>query len=158
MQVFPGTSKKLKPIVLLVLQGGHHLSLFRNLFVQCQDVSWICFLPEIQKVSRSVVEELYDSFGVQFFTDRQTTIAHFSTIDAVITTFAVPHRAHTPHLRFVALAYELGIPVFELQHGLFQLGISSGEAGPFVGSGLSGVDNSRTARGPDISRIGMYKI
>ncbi|MEW4400058.1 hypothetical protein AB1J06_15340 [Agrobacterium tumefaciens] len=141
MQVFAEASKKLRPIVLLVMQGGHHLNLYRNLFVLCQDVSWICFLPEIQKVSRDVVEELYDNFGVQFFTDRQTAIAHFGTIDAVITTFAVPHRAHTPHLRFVALAYELGIPVFELQHGLFQLGISSSEASPFVGSGISGALN-----------------
>jgi hypothetical protein len=46
----------------------------------------------------------------------------------------VPHRAHTRYLNFIALAYELGLPVLEFQHGLFQIGVTYDEDSFVIGS------------------------
>lgn len=125
-----------KPRVLLVLQGFHHLMLYENVFKYCTQIQWYCLFPGLSK-SRDVggPSRLYHSYGVRFFSDASACLAHFGHFDAVITTWAVPHAKHLPYLKFIALAHELGLPVFELQHGLFQLGLTYSEHAPIIGSG-----------------------
>ncbi len=120
----------------MILQGQHHLMLYREIFVRCQEFHWVCVLEKPKDLPRDLVERFYDLYGVQIFTDERTAITNFLGVDAVITTFAVPHAAHSRLINYLALAYEMGLPVFEIQHGLFQLGISYSESAAFVGSGM----------------------
>lgn len=132
-----GTIESDKPIVIILLQGEHHLVLYENIFKLCTGFRWVCVLPDVAKLSTQLIFRFYNRYGVQFFSDHATALANFHAIDAVVTTFAIPHRAHLKFVRFIALAEEIGIPVFELQHGLFQLGISASEVGPIIGSGMA---------------------
>ncbi len=122
-----------KPRVLFILQGVHHLKLYENVLKACHEFEWICFLPGLPR-DDAEINAYYTLYGVRFFSDRYAALAHFADIDAVVTTWGVPHRKHLPYLDFLALAYELGIPVFELQHGLFQIGLTYQEEAAVVGS------------------------
>lgn len=135
MNVRPFTKKKEKPIILLILGGEFHLDLYASLLETNQEFNWAVFIKDIAKIPNKRLSDLNSKFGTYFFTDRATALAHFGDIDAVITTFAVPHAAHLYYLEFAALACEMGIPVFEIQHGLFQIGISYSEESFLVGSG-----------------------
>jgi len=129
---------KTRPGILLVLQGEHHLDLFHAILTQCPAFDWTCLVHGMAAIPRPRLEALHDSHGVRFFTDLQTALLHFGDLDAVVTTFALPHRAHLPYLGLIALAQEMGLPVFELQHGLFQSGLSFHADGAIAGSGLAG--------------------
>lgn len=112
--------------------------LYRELFVRCQEFHWVCILEKARELPADLIAQFYHLYGVQIFTDERSALTSFTGIDAVITTFAVAHAAHSRFIRFIALAYELGLPVFELQHGLYQLGINYSERSALVGSGLPG--------------------
>lgn len=134
-----GRAKRSKPRVLLLLQGVHHLMLYENMFRHCTTVEWCCLLParpkDLPAEGLAEVERLFFRHGVRFFSDSQSALAHVTEIDAVVTTWSVPHPKHLVVLPFIALAYEVGLPVFELQHGLFQIGLTYSEDGAFSGSG-----------------------
>lgn len=137
MYVYPKTAdrrpRREKPSILFVLQGAHHLMLYENVFRYCTQFNWYCVLPAIPK-DTGEMRRFHASYGVRFFTDGLAALAHFPQIDAVITTWAVPHRKHLPYIRYISLAYEIGIPVFEFQHGLFQIGVTYSEDAALVGS------------------------
>jgi hypothetical protein len=143
MYVYPKSSdrrpKRKKPRVLLVLQGIHHLMLYENFFRYCTEVEWHCVLPsrpkDLDTEGKAEVNRIHYRYDVRFFSDSFAAFAHFAQLDAVITTWSVPHHKHLPYLRYIALAYEVGLPVFELQHGLFQIGLTYSEDAPFTGSG-----------------------
>ncbi|MBW6423195.1 hypothetical protein KX729_17190 [Rhizobium sp. XQZ8] len=121
-----------KPSILIVLQGDHHLELYDAVFRYCLQFNWYCFLPKLP--SDRKIESLNRQYGLRFFTDAAACLSHFGLFDAVITTWAVPHKKHLPYLNFISLAHELKIPVFELQHGLFQIGLTYEEDAAVIGS------------------------
>lgn len=133
---------KTKPVVLLVLAGAHHLDLYKSVLAECLDFDWVVYIKDIHSVPDSQIRWANIRFGTQFFSDKATALAHFGAIDAVVTTFAVPHMAHLHYLDFVALAYEMGLPVFEMQHGMFQIGFNIQEKSALVGSGKRAERNS----------------
>lgn len=143
--IVPHLQIRSKPTVLIILQGQHHLTLYRELFVRCQQFHWVCLFEKPRELPSDLVNKFHALYGVQIFTDERTALTNFLGIDAVISTFAVPHAAHSHHIHHLALAYEMGLPVFEMQHGLFQLGISCSERSALVGSGLSGALSSLNA-------------
>lgn len=142
MKAWPSVRSKTKPIVLLVLAGEFHLDLYASVLERLRDFTWAVYIRDVVKVPQETLERLGAQFGVRFFLDKATALAHFGDIDAVVTTFAVPHAAHLHYLDFISLAYEMEIPVFELQHGLLQLGFSFSEDATLIGSG----DKGRLAR------------
>lgn len=150
MSVYPALRPRTKPTVLLILQGPHHLMLYRDLFARCEAFHWVCVLEDVGKVSRDLVTRLYQLHGVQILTDERAALLNFPAIDAVVTTCAVPHATHGAFIRYLALAYEMGLPVFELQHGLFQLGINYSERAALVGTGLAGALTALDA--PNLTR------
>ena len=127
-----------RPNVLFVMQGAHHLHLYRNVLRCCADVQWLCLIPKLPLDQLDALRRYHAAYGVKFFLDGLTTLAHYGNIDAVVTTWAVPHVAHLRQIRYIALAQELGIPTFEMQHGMFQLGLTYHEDGPFIGSSVPG--------------------
>lgn len=147
MQLLPFIRARQKPTVLLILQGPHHLMLYKELFRRCSEFHWVCVLENARDLPADLVNRMYFLFGVQIFTDERAALSNYLGIDAVITTYAVPHPAHSRFIRYIALAYEMGLPVFELQHGLFQLGISYSESSAYVGSGIPGALTSLDAPG-----------
>ena len=127
-----------RPTVLLILQGPHHLDLFRSVLTRCRAVRWTCLIHGLEQVPAHTLEAFYLHHDVRFLADRDTALLHMGDIDAVVTTFALPDPAHLPYLGLIALAYELGLEVFELQHGLFQTGLSFQADRAVIGSGLPG--------------------
>ncbi|MBO0660991.1 hypothetical protein LQ948_00265 [Jiella sp. MQZ9-1] len=123
-----------KPRVLFVMQGPHHLMLYENVFRYCTQFDWYCVLSEIPRAVAKDAERFYDRYNVKFFADIDTALAHFTSFSAVVTTWTVPHVNHLPYLPFITLANEVGIPIFEMQHGLFQLGFSYDEHAAIIGS------------------------
>ena len=121
-----------KPKVLLILQGVHHLVLYENIFRYCRSFDWYCLSPALPKEAN--IQNLYFQYGVRFFSDPYASLAHFAQFDCLITTWAIPHRKHLPYLKYIALAHELSIPSYELQHGLFQLGLTYYEESAVIGS------------------------
>lgn len=146
MRAAAASAQRDKPVVLLVLQGAHHLDLFGALLTQCRGLRWVCLVHDLQRVPRAMINALHTEHDVRFFTDTETAMLHFADIDALVTTFALPHRAHVPYLGLIGLAHDVGMPVFELQHGLFQSGISFHADGPLVGSGMAQAQNGLFAR------------
>ena len=142
MKYAANPTHKDKPIVLLVLAGAHQLDLFKSILAGCGEFDWVVYIQDINAVPETLISDLNARYGTQFFTDKASALAHFGTIDAVVTTFAVPHLAHLHYLDFTALAYEMNLPVFELQHGLFQIGMSIQEHSPLVGSGHRSARNA----------------
>lgn len=145
MSITPQVQPRRQKTVLLLLQGPHQLHLYQEIFVSCRDCRWVCLLPSTKALPEETIQEFYLLHGVQFFSDKRTAIASFRGVDILITTFAVPHAVHANYASFIALAYEMGIPVFELQHGLFQIGISYSERSAVVGSGMAGALTSLDA-------------
>lgn len=121
------------PSVLFVLQGPQHFMLYESVFSACRDFQWFCFLPALPK-DDGELKRLNLLYGVRFFSDRHAALANFAHFDAVVTTWAVPHRKHVKFLNFIALAYELKLPVLEFQHGLFQIGVTYDEDSFVIGS------------------------
>ena len=115
------------------MQGPQHFMLYENVFKACRNFQWYCFLPALPK-DDSELKRLNLLYGVRFFSDRYAVLANFAHFDAVVTTWAVPHRKHIKFLNFIALAYELDLPVVEFQHGLFQIGVTYDEDAFVIGS------------------------
>lgn len=135
-----------RPTILLILQGTHHLDLFDALLTRTPGLAWVCLVHDLHRVPAERLARLHIQAGVRFFTDLETAMLHIGDVDALVTTFALPHRAHRPYLGLIALAYEMGMPVFELQHGLFQAGLSFMADGPLVGSGRAGAQDGLATR------------
>jgi hypothetical protein len=123
-----------KPRILFVLQGPHHLMLYENIFRYCTGFDWYCVLPGLSDANIADVERFYHNYGMKVFSDTVSALANMAAFDAVITTWAVPHRKHLPYLPFITIAQAGGIPVFEMQHGLFQLGLTYNEHAPVIGA------------------------
>jgi len=63
-----------------------------------------------------------------------------------LTTLATPHRAHLKGLQIFTACSRLGVPVLELQHGLFQQGAAFVEVSRTPGSGFANAAQGGAAR------------
>lgn len=111
-----------KKKIFCYLRGTHHFALFYNIFLQNPDIEFYVHSNFINE-DEYRKSKLYDLENVFFVTNINYFKYKFEIFGAFITTDAQATAAHLYSLRLIALFNELRIPVFEMQHGLFQLGL-----------------------------------
>lgn len=111
-----------KRMILCYLNGTHHFELFYNIFHYNPDIDFYI-------ISKNINEDDYRKSGVYnldnvfFVAETEKLIYKLNCFGALITTDIQQARAHKYSLKIANLFYKLHIPVIELQHGLFQLGL-----------------------------------
>lgn len=108
--------------VLIYCRGAFHLPLLEPLARTNPDVSFYVHTPMLLKSDflGSPLGQLPNTYFVWNFDDLKYKLDNFGIF---ITTDAQSANAHAQSLRIVRLMKRLGVPVFEMQHGLFQLGL-----------------------------------
>lgn len=127
-----------KRYVLIYLNGAAHWSLFKNFFEKLPDIEWVVLIETNGSTILKLVDELNPPDNVTFIHYLHDVYLRIDVFCAVVTTFAVPHGAHVKGIQLFHACSMLGIPVFEIQHGLFQVGISYQEKARVVGHGYYG--------------------
>jgi len=134
------------PYVLIHLQGAHQLSLCRPFFSQLPDIQWVvlieCPAADMQKLSADFTA----ASNVAFMHNLHDAILRLDVFSAVISTWAVPHKAHFRGIQLYGACVQLGIPFLELQHGMFQIGVNYRERSKIVGDGYYGAASSLPVR------------
>jgi hypothetical protein len=106
--------------VLLVCNAPAHVSMAINLCV-CQDVEYLIYFRDVD-VRRIATK--FQAPRVQFSSDEDLVFARLHTFNLILSfaTLCAPH--HLVLLPFLSVAKRVGIPIVEIQHGLFQYGIN----------------------------------
>lgn len=113
---------KNKKYILVYLRSAFHINMFRNLF-KCPDFEFLIFSPfiSVNEYKCSELAELPNCTFCDHFTPVLPKLAAFGLC---LTTEALATIAHKTGLRLIRLCRACGIPVAELQHGLFTYGMS----------------------------------
>lgn len=108
--------------VFCYLRGVHHFDLFYNIFLLNPDIE---FYIHSNFISADLYRKskIYDLSNVYFVTDIKKFKYKLKSFGAFITTDAQAAAPHTYSLELINFFNKLSVPVFELQHGLFQLGL-----------------------------------
>ncbi len=108
--------------VFCYLRGVHHFDLFYNVFLLNPDIE---FYIHSNFISADLYRKskLYDLANVYFVADIKKFKYKLRSFGAFITTDSQSTAPHTYSLEFINFFNKLSVPVFELQHGLFQLGL-----------------------------------
>ena len=114
--------KKTKRMVLFYVRGKFQFPLARPLIEQNPDVDFYVHSNLIPRVDyeSSELAPLANCHFVLSFDDFKYKLSLFG---AFVTTDAQAATAHQYSLRLIRLFNRMGVPVLELQHGLFQLGL-----------------------------------
>ena len=108
--------------VFCYLRGVHHFDLFYNIFKLNPDIEFY-FHSNYISVDAYRRSKLYELDNVYFVTDINKFKYKLNLFGAFITTDAQATAPHAYSLEIVNFFNKLNVPVFELQHGLFQLGL-----------------------------------
>ena len=108
--------------VFCYLRGVHHFDLFYNIFKENPDVEFY-FHSNYIPVDFYRRSKLYELPNVYFTADIKKFKYKLNLFGAFITTDAQATAPHAYSLEIIHFFNKLGVPVFELQHGLFQLGL-----------------------------------
>jgi len=132
--------------VLLYLQGLWQLQLCRHMFSQLPDIEWVVCIEADSATTLKLSETFAAPSNVTYIYHLHDVYLRLDVFSAVISTWAVPHRAHTRGILLYSACAQLGIPVFELQHGLFQVGVNYQERASIVGDGFYGAASALPVR------------
>ena len=133
------------PHVLIYVQGVWQIQLCRHFFSELKDIQWVVL---IEGTSQDVIKlsEEYTASNIIFSNNIIDAYLRIDVFSAVITTFAIPHRAHIKGIQLFSVCSQLGIPFFELQHGMFQIGVNYQEHAGIVGDGFYGAASALPVR------------
>lgn len=120
--------------VLLVLQGAWHLDMYANIFRALPEIDWTVLIDETTDGVLRLAEKT--PRNVQIVGNLPEILLRLDSFALCLTTLATPHRAHVRGLQVYTACARLRIPVLELQHGLFQLGINYVDVSSTPGSGF----------------------
>ncbi|MFC4625608.1 hypothetical protein ACFO1V_10335 [Daeguia caeni] len=109
-----------RPIIGVFLTGTNAVDIFAASVEAIKAYDFFVYVPSIDDRSRSTFRRL----GVRFSTELSFAILNAPQMAAALTFGCLPHPAHESVLILTALMQELGIPVLDVQHGLFQWGIN----------------------------------
>lgn len=108
--------------IFCYLRGCHHFDLFYNIFRNNPCIDFYIHSNFI-KVDEYRKSKLYLLENVYFVSDLNAFKFKLNLFGAFITTDAQSTSPHSYSLQLILLFKKLSIPVIELQHGLFQLGL-----------------------------------
>ena len=109
-----------KPTILLCCNGISHLEMARHLCV-CPEYDYIIFyntedLNEIGSACKAT--------NIKFSNDIDLIFSSLHTFDLIFSFNTLTSPYHTYSAPFLPVAKQVGIPIVEIQHGLFQFGIN----------------------------------
>lgn len=130
--------------VLLIAQGPWHLGMYASLFTALPEIDWTVYFDAAPDVVVPLAQDA--PTNVQLIGDMTDVLLRLDDFAVCLTTLATPHRAHLRGIQIFAACAKLGIPVLELQHGLFQQGLSFVEISKTPGSGFTGATMGAAAR------------
>ncbi len=115
-------TKKIGRTALLYTRGGFHTALVAPIVRQNPDIDFYLHTNFVSQsdYESSVLHTLANCHFVSNFDELKYKLDLFG---AFITTDANAANAHQYSLRLVRLFNRMNVPVFEMQHGLFQLGL-----------------------------------
>lgn len=108
--------------IFCYLRGKHHFDLFLPIFSHNTNINFYVHSNGIN-VDEFRKSKLYNLPNVVFTSDIQEIKYKLNLFGIFITTDAQSSHAHSYSLKLISLFKHLSIPVIELQHGLFQLGL-----------------------------------
>ena len=109
-------------LIFCYLRGTHHFDLFYNIFNENKDIDFY-FTSNFITADDYRKSSIYTLDNVYFIDDIKKFKFKFSLFGAFITTDAQATAPHEYSLKLINFFNKLHIPVIELQHGLFQLGL-----------------------------------
>ena len=109
--------------ILVYINGTHHFRLIEPIFKQNPDIEFYIFSAGRITPDDFRRSSLYTLENVHFAANLQTLKYKFNLFGAFISTDAHAARAHVPSLRLIRIFRKIGIPILELQHGMFQIGL-----------------------------------
>ncbi len=127
--------RKLEPKrVLMHLQGSWHIEMYANIFAELPEIYFAVFVEVPVEEAIRLAETLPDN--VLIIPNIVDVLLQIDTFGVVLTTLATPHRGHVRGIQIFQACSALGIPVLEIQHGLFQIGINYYDVSRVSGSGF----------------------
>lgn len=112
--------------IFCYLNGKHHFEMFYQIFKQNKDINFFIYSPNLN-LDDFVQSKLYYLTNVTLIKNNENEIKELiykiKSFGLMITTDAQATSAHQKSLQFVNFFQKNNIKVFELQHGLFQLGL-----------------------------------
>ena len=130
--------------VLLVAQGPWHLDMYASLFTALPEIDWTVYFEAPGEALSPLA--LAAPSNVQLIGNMTDVLLRLDDFAVCLTTLATPHRAHLRGLQIFTACSRLGIPVLEMQHGLFQLGVAFVEVSKTPGSGFPSAAMGAAAR------------
>ena len=115
--------KNNKKRIFCYLNGLHHLRLFYPIFSECTQFDFYIYSPKILK-NDFIRDECYFLKNVYFIENIKKALPKIPAFGTMITTDAQLCSPHLDSIKLIYIFKVLHIPVFELQHGLFQIGLS----------------------------------
>ena len=115
-------NEKLPRLIFVYIRGEHHYALIRPLALRNPDYHFYLhsnFVTEDQFRK----SELHGIANVHFVQDFRRIVYKLNLFGAFITTDAHAVHAHFYSLKLIRLFRRMGTPVYELQHGMFQIGL-----------------------------------
>jgi hypothetical protein len=114
---------KYKKKILCFLDASHRVELFYHLAQNNQDILFVLcsIMHDFKNVFfRNKISKLPN---ITIAAPRQEVLVKSKAFGLHITTFSQSTVSHLEGLKFVAMFNKLKVPVFELQHGMFQIGL-----------------------------------
>ena len=111
-----------KKRVICYLKGVFHFDLFRNILQENPDIDFFIHSDSIT-VDEYRKSNIYELSNVYLVTDLKRFKYKLNLFGAFITVDAQAASPHNYSLELIRLFNKMRVPVFELQHGLFQLGL-----------------------------------
>lgn len=130
--------------VLLIAQGPWHMNMYASLFRALPEIDWTVYFDAEPNVVGRLAQDA--PANVQLIGDMTDLLLRLDDFAVCLTTLATPHRSHLRGIQIFAACSKLGIPVLELQHGLFQQGLDFVEISQTPGSGFPGATMGGAAR------------
>lgn len=130
--------------VLLVAQGPWHLDMYASLFTALPEVDWTVYFEAPGETLAPL--SMATPANVQLIGNLIDVLLRLDDFAVCLTTLATPHRAHLKGLQIFTACSRLGVPVLELQHGLFQQGAAFVEVSRTPGSGFANAAQGAAAR------------
>jgi len=130
--------------VLLVAQGPWHLDMYASLFTALPEVDWTVYFEAPGEALAPL--SMATPANVQLIGNLIDVLLRLDDFAVCLTTLATPHRAHLKGLQIFTACSRLGVPVLELQHGLFQQGAAFVEVSRTPGSGFANAAQGAAAR------------
>lgn len=130
--------------VLLVAQGPWHLDMYASFFTALPEVDWTVYFEAPGDALMPLAQAAPSN--VQLIGNLTDVLLRLDEFAVCLTTLATPHRAHLTGLQIFTACSRLGLPVLEVQHGLFQQGMAFVEVSRTPGSGFANAAMGAAAR------------